>query len=86
MFQTNSNETKILGVPWNKLTDINFYPKISTNSNQKNYSKLCGLNIWSTTYYIFYHVLGKVIYSELCDGKISWAAESPEHLKNKFVK
>ena len=32
------------------------------------------------------HVLGKVIYSELCDEKTPWNAEAPEHLKNKFVK
>ena len=32
------------------------------------------------------HVLGKAIYSELCDEKVPWDAEPPEHLKNKFVK
>ena len=26
------------------------------------------------------------MYSEVCDEKISWDAESPEHLKNKYVK
>ena len=31
-------------------------------------------------------MLGKVVYSELCDEKIPWDAEAPEHLKNKFVK
>ena len=33
-----------------------------------------------------FHVLEKVIYSKLCDKKIPWDAEAPEHLKNKFVK
>ena len=32
------------------------------------------------------HVLGKVIYSELCDEKIPWNTEAPEHPKNRFVK
>ena len=31
-------------------------------------------------------LLGKVIHRELCDEKIPWDAEVPEHLKNKFVK
>ena len=26
------------------------------------------------------------MYSEVCDEKISWDAEAPEHLKNKYVK
>ena len=33
-----------------------------------------------------YHVLGKVAYSKPCGEKIPWDAETPEHLKNKFVK
>ena len=32
------------------------------------------------------HVLGKVIYSKLCDEKIPWNAEAPEHFKSKFLK
>ena len=32
------------------------------------------------------HVLGKVIYSQLCDEEIPWDAEAPEHLKSKFIK
>ena len=32
------------------------------------------------------HVLGKVIYSKLCDEKILWDEETPEPLENKFVK
>ena len=31
-------------------------------------------------------MLGKVIYIELCNEKILFDAEAPEHLKNKFVK
>ena len=31
-------------------------------------------------------MLGKVIDSGLCDEKIPWDPEAPEHLKNKFVK
>ena len=32
------------------------------------------------------HVLEKIIYSEICDEKIPWDAEVPEHLKCKFLK
>ena len=31
-------------------------------------------------------IIEKVIYSELCDEKILWDGEGPEHLKKKFVK
>ena len=33
-----------------------------------------------------FHVLEKVIYSELCDEKILWDAKAPEHLENKLMK
>ena len=33
-----------------------------------------------------FHVLGKVIYSELCDEKFPCDAKAPEDLENKLVK
>ena len=39
IFQISSNETKTLGVPFNKLS------KKLINSNEKKHFKLCGLNI-----------------------------------------
>ena len=88
MFQTSSNETKILGVPWNKLNDklLISVPKFQqrvTKRNILNYvaSIYNPLGVISSCY-----VLWKVIYGELCDEKTSWDAEAPEYLKNKFVK
>ena len=72
MFQTSSNETKILGVPWNKLTDklsISI-PKFQQTVIKRNIliyvaSIYDPLGIVSPC-----HVLWKVIYSELCEEKI----------------
>ena len=88
MFQTNSNETKILGVPWNKLTE-----KLSISIPKFQHS-VTKRNILSYVASIYdplgiispCHVLGKVIFSELCDEKIPWYAKAPECLKNKYVK
>ena len=88
MFQPCSDETKILGVPWNKLTD-----KLST-SIPKFQQTVIKRNILSYVASIHdkigiispCHVLENVIYSELCNEKILWDAGAPEHLKNKFVK
>ena len=86
MFQTSSNKTKILGVTWNKLT-----VKLSIPKFQQTVTKRNTLSYVTSIYDLLgiispCHVLGKIIYSELCDEKIPWDAEAPEHLKNKFVK
>ena len=88
MFQTSSNENKISGVPWNKLTDK---LSISISNFQQTVTKRNTLSYMVSIYDPLgsispYHVLGKVIYSELYDEKIPWDAEAPKHLKNKFVK
>ena len=88
MFQTSSNETKILGVPLNKLTDK---LSISIPKFQQSVIKRNSLSYVASIYdpsgiISPCHVLGKVIYSKLCDKKIPWDAEAPVHLKNKFVK
>ena len=88
MFQTNSNETKILGATWNELTDklsISI-PKFKQTVTKRNILSYVA-SIYDSLGTIFpHHVLGKVVHSELCDEKIPWDAEDPEHLKNKFVK
>ena len=88
MFQTNSNETKKLGVTWNKLTC-----KLSI-SIQKFQQTVTKINILSYVPSIYdplgmispCHVLGKVIYSKIFDEKIPWDAEAPEYLKSKVFK
>ena len=88
MFHTNSNKTKILGVTWNKLTDklsISI-PKFQQTVTKRNFLSYVA-SIYDPLGIIFpCHVLGKVVYSKLCDEKIPRDAEAPEHLKNKFVK
>ena len=88
MFQISSKETKILAVPWNKLTDklsisIPKFQQTVIKINILNYVALIhdALGIMSPC-----HVLGKVTCSEHCDGKIPWNEKALEHLKNKFVK
>ena len=88
MFQASSNETKILRVPWNKMTDglsisTPKFQQIVTNRNIVRYVALIydSLGIISP-----FHVLGKVKYIDLYDEKIPWDAKAPVHLKNKFVK
>ena len=71
MFLTSSNETKKFDIPWNKLTD-----KLST-SIPKFEKRITKRNIFSylvSTYNLLgiisrCHILGKVMYNELCDGK-----------------
>ena len=88
MFQTSSNETKNLGVSWNKLS---VKLSISVPNFQQTVTKINILSYVTSIYDPLgiispCHVLGKVIYSELCYEKISWDAEAPEHLKNISVK
>ena len=82
MFQTSSNEAKILVVSWNKLTDklsISI-PKFQLGKTKRNILSYMAsiydpLGIISPCL-----ILGKVIYSVHCDEKISWDAKAPEHL------
>ena len=80
------NETKILAVPWNKLTDklsISI-PKFQQKLTKRNV--LCYVSsIYDPLGIIpFCHVLGKVLYNEPCDEKISWDTEALEHLKRNL--
>ena len=86
MFQTSSNETKTLGLLCNKLTDK---LSISIPNFQQTVTKRNALSYVASIYDPLgiispCHVLGKVIYSELCDEKIPWDAEAPEHLKTSL--
>ena len=83
MFQTSSYKTKILGALWNKLTDklsisIPILQQRVTKRNILNYvaSVYDPLSIISP-----FHVLWKVICSEICDENVPWDAKAPEHLK-----
>ena len=88
MFQTSSNKTKILGVPWNKLIDE---LSISIPKFQQTVHKRSVLSYVASIYDPLgiispCHALGKIIYSELCDEEIPWDVEDSEYLENKFVK
>ena len=86
MLQPSSNETKILGVPSNKLTDklsisiLKFQQTVTKGSSYVT-------SIYDPLGILFpCHVLRNGIYSKLCDEKLSGDAEVSEHLKNKFLK
>ena len=81
MFQTSSNEAKMLTLSWNKLTDklsisIPKFQLAKTKRNTLSYmaSIYDPLGIISPCL-----TLGKVIYSGHCDEKIPWDAKAPEH-------
>ena len=78
MFQSSSNKTELLGVPWNNLTDklsisIAKFQQAVTKRNMLSYvaSIYDLLGIISPCY-----VLGIVLYSELCNEKIRWDSEA----------
>ena len=86
MLQPSSNETKILGVPLNKLTDklsisiLKFQQTVTKGSSYV-------ISIYDPLGILFpCHVLRTGIYSKLCDEKLPGDAEVSEHLKNKFLK
>ena len=88
MFQTSLNKTKTLGVPWNKLTDklLISIPKFQQTVTKRNILRYVA-SIYDLLGIIFHrHVLGKAMYSELCDEKIPWDTEALEQLKNISVK
>ena len=81
--------TKILGVPWDKNRDNlsivvpEFNEKLITKRNVLSYiaSIYDPLGLISAS-----HIIGKVIYRELCDKKLPWDTEIPQILKKKFTK
>ena len=86
IFQISSNETEILGVPWNKLTIklSVFIPNFQQTVTKRNILSYVP-SIYDPLGIIYpCHVLRRVIYSELCDGKIPWDAEAPSILKTNL--
>ena len=89
LFSSYSGHTKIFGLDGNKLTEnINIeIPQFSerqiTKRNVLNYiaSIYDPLRLISAG-----HIIGKIIYRELCDLKIPWDVEIPGVLKSKFKK
>ena len=71
MFLTSSNETKKFDIPWNKLTDklSTSIPKFEKRITKRNISSYL-VSIYNLLGIISRcHILGKVMYNELCDGK-----------------
>ena len=80
---------KILGVPWDKNRDnlsiviLEFNEKLITKRKVLScITSICNpLGLISAS-----HIIGKVIYLELCDKKLPWDTEIPLILKKKFKK
>ena len=85
-----SNETKILGLGWNKQNDT---LSVLTPTFKKNHQLIkrnilreltsvydpTGL-IWPT------HLIGKILYREICESRISWDESVPQTIKLKWEK
>ena len=88
-FKNTADLTKILGVPWDKNRDNlsivvpEFNEKLIIKRNVLSYiaSIYNPLGLISAS-----HILGKVIYRELCVKKLPWDTEVSQILKEKFKK
>ena len=85
-FKNAADLTKILRVPWDKNRDnlsIAVPEKLITKRNVLSYITCIydPLGLLSAS-----HIIGKVIYRELCDKKLPWGTETPQILKKKFKK
>ena len=86
-FKNTAGLTKILGVLWDENRDKlsivvpEFDEKLTTKRNVLSYiaSIYDPLGLMSAS-----HIMGKVIYRELCDKKLPWDTEIPQILKKKF--
>ena len=87
IFKNTVDLTKILGVPWDKNRDNwsifvpEFNEKLIIKRNVLSYiaSIYDPLGLISAS-----HIIGKVIYRELCGKKLPWDTEIPQILKKKF--
>ena len=85
---TKANETKILGLNWDKQRDI-FRVEIPTESQ-----RLIKRNILKTLASIYdplgfispVLLIGKILFRNLCDLRIPWDNEIPQEIENKWVK
>ena len=88
-FKNTADLTKILGVPWDKNRDNwsivvpEFNEKLIIKRNVFSYiaSIYDPLGLISAS-----HIIGKVIYRELCGKKLPWDTEILQILKKKFKK
>ena len=92
-FGTKTSETKILGIPWDKSKDeisINFEKTTKNSSN----TVITKRNILSDINGIFdvlglvspVVIVGKLIYSEICNMKLRWDEKVPEKIERKYLK
>ena len=85
---TKANETKILGLNWDKQRDT-FRVEIPTESQ-----RLTKRNILKTLASIYdplgfispVLLIGKILFRNLCDLRIPWDNEIPQEIENKWVK
>ena len=85
-----SNETKILGLDWNKQNDT---LTLVTPTSKKNH-QLTKRNILSELASAYdptgvisrAHLIGKILYREICESRISWDESLPQTIKLKWEK
>ena len=88
-FKNTADLTKILGVPWDKNRN-----NLSIALPQFNEKLITKRNVLSYIAYIYdplglisaSHIIGKVIYCELCNKKLPWDRGIPQILKKKCKK
>ena len=83
---SNKHETKLLGLPWNKIEDtvsIGTSPRESTSTKREALSELAkvydplGLVAPMT-------LVGKILYREMCEAKVPWDGELTETMKQRW--
>ena len=85
-----SNETKILGLGWNKQNDT---LSVLTPTFKKNH-QLTKRNILRELASVYdptglilpTHLIGKILYREICESRISWDESVPQKIKLKWEK
>ena len=85
-----SNETKILRLDWNKQNDT---LTLVTPTSKKNH-QLTKRNILSELASVYdptglispTHLIGKILYREICESRISWDESLPQTIKLKWEK
>ena len=85
-----SNETKILDLGWNKRNDT---LSVVTLTFKKNH-QLTKRNISSELASVYdptglilpAHLIGKILYREMCESKIPWVESVPQTIKLKWEK
>ena len=86
-FKNIADLAKIIGVPWDKNRDN--LSIVVPELNEKLITKRHVLSYIASIYdplglISANHIIGKVIYHELCDKKLPWDTEIPQMLKKNF--